>query len=156
MAEEFNWNYSREEQTFELPPEGDYRIRIKKAEKKVASTGSEMIAIEFEVSGSTTLVFHNIVFMPDRPELTNRNLTKFFDSFTGIQEGKFDLSTWAGQVGAAHLKKETYNDKERLVVNYFIAKNKQDNLPPWVEKSSSNKPASDGFVDITNDDDLPF
>ena len=165
MSEEFDWSYSREEQKFELPPEGDYRIRIKSAEKVVAGTGNTMIALQFEVSGSTTIVYHKIVFLRDRPEITNRNLTKFFDSFGGIQEGKFNLSSWVGQVGAAHLKKDTYNDKDKLVVHYFIAKNKQDGLAPWVEpgnKSSGGtyNPYSgndSGFSTVEADDDsLPF
>lgn len=167
MSEEMNWNYSRNEQTFELPPEGDYRIRIKSAEKVTASTGNDMISFQFEVSGSSAIIYHNIVFLKDRPEITNRSLTKFFDSFTGIQEGKFNLSTWVGQVGAAHVKHDEYNGKEKLAIHYFISGKQKDSLPAWQEPSSSNNSSSgsssnpylgnDGnFVDVANDNDLPF
>lgn len=169
MSEDMEWGYSREERKFELPPEGDYRLRIKSAEKNISSTGKDMVVLQFEVSGSSAIVYHNIVFLPDRPEITNRSLTQFFDSFAGIPEGQFKLSTWTGQIGAARLKHDTYNDKEKLAVHYFIPKVRQDQLPPWVEPSKRDDNSNSsggvynpysgdksGFQEITSDDDIPF
>lgn len=155
MAEEF-WNYSRAEDNFPVLPEGDYRIRIKSAEKAVASTGNKMLSLQFEVSGSNSIIFHNIVFLADRPEITNRSLTRFFDAFPEIQEGKFDLQSWIGKVGAAHLKHDEYNGKTRAVIHYFISKKQQSELPAWVEPGNNQPAKSSGLVDVTNSDDLPF
>lgn len=165
-----DWNYSREESTFQLPPEGDYRIRIKSAEKALSTTGKDMLTLQFEVSGSTTIVYHNIVFMPDRPELTNRLLTQFFDAFPGIEEGNFTLQSWIGQVGGAKLKYDEYDGKQKMVVHYFLSKKRMEDLPAWVEPlkreeplkkeaSPSYNPYSEnknGFTDVASDDDFPW
>ena len=82
------WEYKREESQFAVLPEGRYRIRIKSADKVVAKTGRDMLSFCFEVSGKSNLLFHNIVFLEDRPDITNRSLTQFFDSFKDIPEGE--------------------------------------------------------------------
>lgn len=127
------WNYQRDESTgFKPIPEGDHRIRIKSAEKTTSkSSGAPMLKLEFEVSGYNSKLFHNIVFLADRPEITNRNLTQFFDSFKDIPEGEFELAKWAGKVGACKVKHEEYNGNTQAKVAWFINKDKQANLPAW-------------------------
>ena len=153
------WNYSREETRFELLPEGKYRVRIKSAEKAVSSKGNDMLILQLEVSGSTRVLFHYIVFLTDRPEITNRMLTQFFDSFKDIPEGDFDMSHWIGKVGAVKIKHEEYNDDMREKINYFISADKQDDLPPWKNPDGSI-PNKDGWFEIPAgsdaEDDLPF
>lgn len=145
------WNYEREEQTFELIPEGTYRIRIKKAEKAVSNNGNDMIVIDFEVSGMKQTLRHWITFMDDHPEITNRNLTQLFDSFSGIAEGDFNLAHWVGKTGACAVAHRKGSDGEvRARVWYFIKADKQDALEPWKE------PNSDAIPMEISPDDLPF
>lgn len=159
------WDYKRNESKgdFKPIPEGKHRIRIKSAEKAVSKTGRDMISLQFEVSGHKGLIFHYIVFMPDKPDVTNRNLTQFFDSFKGIPDGNFDLDKWVGQVGACNVKHEEYNDKVSAKVYYFIKADEAAGLPAWVEPdsgagSSTGTGTSTDFVSVPegSGDSLPF
>lgn len=128
------WNYQREEQGFEIIPVGQHRIRVAAAEKTVSrNSGREMISLKFDVSGQKSQFFHHIVFMEDRPEITNRMLTQFYDSFSGIQPGDLNTDNWVGKVGACTVKHEEYNGSMSAKVSYFIKADKQDSLPPWKE-----------------------
>ena len=101
------WNFQRTEQTFQQIPAGDHRVVIDSAEQAVSKSGNDMLVIKLRVSGYSSMLWHYIVFMDDRPEITNQKLTQFFDSF-GIAD-----------------------DQGYSKVAWFIHKNKQDNLPPW-------------------------
>lgn len=149
------WEFKREEQQFEVLPEGQYRVRIKSAEKAVSKNGNDMLALQFEVSGSTAILYHYIVFMNDRPEITNRMLTQFFDSFKDIPEGDFNMNNWIGKVGAVKTKIQEYNGNDSAKISYFIHKDKQENLPAWIEPSNS-KATEDGYVDASEIGELPF
>lgn len=158
-----SWNYQREESTgFKPIPEGDHRIRIKSAEKTTSkSSGKPMLKLEFEVSGYNSKIFHNIVFLADRPEITNRNLTQFFDSFKDIAEGNFNLSSYVGKVGAAKVKHEEYNGKTNAKIQWFIHKDKQGILPPWKEPeggSNATMGADAPDVNVPGDvsEEVPF
>lgn len=151
------WNYQREEQKFEVLPEGKYRIRIKSAEKAVSKSGNDMLALQFEVSGSNSTLYHYIVFMNDRAEMTNRMLTQFFDSFEGIADGDFNMQNWVGKVGACVVKHQEYNGNDTAKISYFIHASKQSDLPAWVEpKNSEPADGADGFLDADDLEDLPF
>ena len=127
-----NWNYQRDESSgFQPLPEGKYRIRIKEAESAISSKGNDMLVLQFEVSGSTKIIWHYIVFLSDRPEITNRMLTQFFESFKDIEDGDFNTSKWIGKVGACKIKHEEYNGDMKERISYFIPADKQDDLPPW-------------------------
>ena len=145
------WNFKRDEQTFETKiPEGEHRIRIKSAEKSVSKTGNDMLTLQFEVSGFDATIYHYIVFLQDRPEITNRNLTRFFDSFKGIPEGDLNTANWIGKVGACRIKHEEYNGNKNAKIDYFISADKAENLPAWKEPDN-------GFKNVpTEDDPIPF
>ena len=155
------WNFTREESKgFDTKiPEGKHRVRIKSAEKAVSKTGNDMLVIQLEVSGHTGLVFHHITFMADRPEITNRMLTQLYDSFKDIPEGEFDTSKWIGKVGAAYIKHEEYNGNINAKISYFIATDKQGDLPAWKEpekKDGGNSTADFVNVPEGTDEQLPF
>ena len=140
------WEYKREENTFETKiPEGVHRIRIKAAEKAQSKNGSDMLALQFEVSGFNAVLYHYIVFLQDRPEITNRSLTQFFDSFKDIPEGDFDTSHWVGKVGACFVKHEEYNGNINAKIGYFVTKEKQADLPAWKE------PEKAGFKNLADE-----
>ena len=156
------WEFKREEGDGFAPlPVGDYRIRVENAEKVVSKTGKDMLKLTFQVSGKNSKLFHNIVFLPDRPEITNRNLTQFFDAFPGIGEGNFNLESWKGKVGACRTKQEEYNGSMQTYIHYFIKPDKAEELPPWVEPgdqmmggTAANGP--DVNIAAGVDEDVPF
>lgn len=151
------WEFKREEQQFKVLPEGIYRIRIKEADKAVSQNGNDMLALQFEVSGETKILYHYIVFMENRPEITNRMLTQFFDSFKDIPEGDFNMANWIGKVGAAKIKHDEYQGQTREKISYFVHKDKQKDLPAWKEPSGGSKVDADGFLEVPDDgEDMPF
>jgi len=156
------WDFKREEQKFEVLPEGQYRVRIKSADKAVSKNGNDMLVLQFEVSGSNSILFHYIVFMNDRPEITNRMLTQFFDSFKDIPEGDFNMQNWIGKVGAVKVKHEEYNGNPTAKISYFIHKDKQSDLPQWQEPSNSSPNTggigvdADGYLKTEDIGELPF
>ena len=145
-----DWKFQREEQQFQELAEGKYRIRIKSAEKAISSKGNDMLAFQFEVSGSNKILYHYITFLNDKPEITNRMLTAFFDSFTDIPEGDFNTSNWTGKVGACMVK---HDEDGRAKISYFIKKDKQGELPPWKNPDGTSVDPN-GFMPIS-DDDIP-
>lgn len=148
-----DWSYQREERQFDVIPEGAHRIRIASAEKVQSRSGKDMLAFQFDVSGSTQTLYHYIVFLPDRPEITNRQLTQFFDSFKGIKDGDFNTNNWIGQTGACVVRHEEYDGKTQARVHYFLNAKRQEELPPWQE----GKPATSGFTAVGEYDvDMPF
>ena len=50
------WEFKREETQFQVLPEGQYRIRIKSADKAISKSGNDMLALQFEVSGSNSIL----------------------------------------------------------------------------------------------------
>ena len=145
------WNYQREESTFEEIPVGEHRVRIADAEKAISKNGNDMLVLTLDVSGYRSRLWHYVVFMPDHPEITNRNLTSIFDSF-GIPDGDFNLANWKGKVGACMTKQDEFGTK----VRYFLSREKQEGLPPWEEPSESGgkkKPVLQAFED---DGEIPF
>ena len=127
------WDYQREEQHFEPLPEGKYRIRVKSVEKAMSSKGNDMLVFQFDVSGSNKVIYYYLVFMADRPEITNGKLTQFFDSFKDIKDGDFNTANWVGKVGACMIKHEDYQGEKRERISYFIKADKQGDLPSWKE-----------------------
>jgi len=152
------WNYKREEsKDFKPIPEGIHRIRVKSAEKAVSKSGNDMLVLQFDVSGYSSILYHYIVFMEDKPEITNRNLTQFFDSFKDIPEGEFDTKKWIGKVGACQVEHEEYAGKLKARLHYFIPADKQSDLPPWQEPANTAKDNGfEGFTEDTSGDTLPF
>lgn len=143
------WNYQREESTFEEIPVGEHRVRIANAEKAISKNGNDMLVLTLDVSGYTAHLWYYVVFLVDHPEITNRNLTSIFDSF-GIPEGDFNLNNWKGKIGACMTKQDEYGTK----VRYFISKEKQAALPAWKEPNSGSKPRQPAVYE--DDGDIPF
>ena len=144
------WQFKREESEFEELAEGRYRVMIVDAEMATSKNGNDMLVIKLQVSGTKRNLWNYIVFLDDRPEITNRMLTQFFDSF-GIEEGNFNLNSYLGKIGGCQVKHEQGQDgKIRAKISYFLSKKQQDALPPW--KGEAPK-----FEDLPADDEeLPF
>lgn len=147
-----SWEYSRNDTapSYEVIPEGEHRVRIAEVERAVSKNGRDMLVLKMDVSGYDSKLFYYIVFMQDKPEITNRILTQFFDSFKDIREGDCDTEHWIGKVGAVKVKHEDYDGKTQAKVHYFIDVGKQEKLPPWVEGGKQTS------ADISVSEDLPF
>lgn len=155
------WNYQREESNggFDLVPAGKHRIRIKSAEMAVSKSGNNMIVLQFDVSGYNATLYHYIVYMADKPQITNRMLTAFYDSFKDIPEGDNHIAQWVGKVGACQVKHEEYNGNQQAKIHYFIKADKQGELPPWKEPmldspTGGNQPNVN--VPAGVDEEVPF
>lgn len=141
------WNYQRTESKFEEIPVGEHRLRIASAEKAQSKSGKDMLVLKFDVSGYNSSLWYYIVFLPETPEITNRNLTQFFDSF-GIEGGNFNLTNWVGKVGGCMTKEDEYGTK----IKYFLSKEKQEKLPKW----QSKKVSLNELEPYQDDEKLPF
>lgn len=140
------WNFKREEGgMYDVPPEGKYRVMIVNAEIGQSKAGNDMLILKLAVSGYTSYIWNYIVFMEDKPEITNRKLTQLFDSF-GIEDGDFNLQHYVGKVGGAKIRHDEYGAK----VHYFLDKKQTSELPPW--KGELPQPAD--FTPL--DDDIDF
>lgn len=152
------WQFSSDdytEKTFSVIPVGEHRVRIASAEEQTSSKGKQMIKLVLEVSGYNSTIWHYLVFLPDNAKLTNQKLGELWDSF-GISQGNFNLQQWAGKVGAAKVKHEDYEGNPQPKIAYFIAKNRQESLPAWVEPSNGNKTSTAGWEEISQEDELPW
>lgn len=148
----FDANQYDPNKSFELIPVGDHRVRIETVEEQISkNTGYEMFKLTLSASGYGSKLFHYVVFMPDRPEITNQNLGTIFDSF-GIQQGNMNIYEWQGKVGAARVKHEQYDGKPQAKIAYFLLRSKQGDLPPWQEKGDKN------FASVREEEevDVPF
>ena len=148
------WDFKREEQKFEQVSVGKHRVRIKSVEVKQSKNGNDMLEIQLEVSGCNSLLYHYITFLNDRPEITNRMLTQFFDSFKDIREGDFKFANWIGRVGAVMVAPDK-NDPDRTRISYFIAADKQNDIPAWKEPNSVTAAATTPTAEVS-ESDLPF
>ena len=123
---------------FPLIPEGDYRVRIEDAEETTSHAGNNMIKLTLAVSGYNSKIWYYIVLKDNTQEdveKTNWRLGRIFESFN-IVEGNMFLSDWRGCVGGARIKhSEDVNGKEQAVIQYFLYRDKVNNLPAWQEKS---------------------
>ena len=142
-----DWQYKREESQNTIP-EGRYRCVIESAEMAESKRGNDMIVLKLALSGQWMSVWYYLVFLDDRPEITNRNLTQLFDSF-GMDEGDLCIANWVGKAGACTIK---HDEEGRAKVGYFIKKSRQDDLPPWEGDAPQLK---GGFEDV-GQDDIPF
>ena len=140
------WGFKREESQYQELPEGKYRVLIESAEMAISKRGNDMLVLKFAVSGSKSKLWNYITFLEDRPEITNRMLTQFFDSF-GIDDGDFNLAGYVGRAGGVNVK---HDDDGRAKISYFLSKAQQDKLPAWQGEMPQFTPLED------DDDDLPF
>ena len=139
------WQFKREESEFEELAEGRYRVMIVDAEMAVSKNGNDMLVIKMLVSGTNRNLWNYITFLDDRPEITNRMLTQFFDSF-GIDDGNVNLKSYLGKVGGCQVK---HDNDGRAKVQYFLSKKQQELLPPWEGQAPQ-------FEEVGDDEELPF
>ena len=156
MAE---WNFDQSqysENSFQVIPTGDHRVRITDVVERKFNSGNEGYEITLEVSGYSSKLWFYLVLDKSNPAQTNQRIGEFFNSFgithTAMGTGK----QWIGRVGAVRVKHEDYQGMTRAKVGYCISRSNQEKLPMW--KNGTTAPAASPFTDLSviNDDDLPF
>lgn len=155
-----NWNFNsadyEEKSGFTVIPVGEHRVRIASAEEQTSNSGNPMIKLVLDVSGYNSTIWHYVVFLPTNAKITNQKLGELWNSF-GIAQGDFNLNSWVGKVGAAKVRHEDYNGSPQPRIAYFIAKNRQDALPAWVEPSNGGfKNSNAGWEEISPEEELPW
>jgi hypothetical protein len=130
------WDYDATQYSkggaFSIAPEGEHQVKIVDVDYKTTSTNKDMYVLKCKLVNSPGSVFYNLVFLPDKPEVTNQNLGAIYDSF-GIREGEMDANKWINKIGAVMVEHESYSDrkgleKERAIVKYFLTQERQVEL----------------------------
>ena len=157
-----NWTYNAADfnpERFKLIPPGKYRVRIENAEEAMSSTGKQMVKLTLKVSGYNSTVWHYVVFDMTTPEgitRTNNRLGWIYDSFN-IQPGNLDVNTWKGKAGAAEIINEPDNKgKQRAVVQNFILRKEQAELPAWQDATAYTPPQVNSDMVNFEDGGIPF
>ena len=156
MAE---WNFDQSqysENTFQVIPTGDHRVRISDVVERQFNSGNEGYEITLEVSGYNSKLWFYLVLDKSNPAQTNQRIGEFFNSFGITQTAMGTGKQWIGRVGAVRVKHEDYQGMTRPKVAFCISRANQEKLPMW--KNGSAAPAASPFVDmsVVNNDDLPF
>lgn len=158
MAWTFNPN-EYEEQSFQLVPIGDHRVRINDVVfKKSKNSGNDMYEITLDVSGYGSKLWYYLVLDPSDTKKTNQRIGSFFDSFGITDYNMANYPRWKGKVGAVRVLHEEYNGENQAKVRFCLSRKNQDKLPPAKFGNATAAAAPMGsFAPIEADDDaLPF
>ena len=157
MAWTFNPN-EYEEQSFQLVPVGDHRVRINDVIfKKSKNSGNDMYEITLDVSGYGSKLWYYLVLDPSDTKKTNQRIGSFFDSFGITDYNMANYPRWKGKIGAVRVVHEEYNGENQAKVRFCLNRKNQDKLPAWKGNSSAvAAPASDFAPMEIDDDALPF
>ena len=130
------WNYNPEqysEKNFKPIDEGDYRVRISKAEYKAYASGKACYEVMLDVSGHNSKLWYHIWLDPFDERKTNQKLGEFFHSF-GIGGGEYQsFDAWIGKTGAVRVKHVEYEGRMMAKAVFCLSRGQQDKLPAWGE-----------------------
>ena len=135
-----NWNYNPEqynEKNFKPIDEGDYRVRISKAEYKAYASGKACYEVTLDVSGHNNKLWYHIWLDPFDERKTNQKLGEFFHSF-GIGGGEYQsFDAWVGKMGAVRVRHAEYEGRAMARVVFCLNQTQQEQLPTWEDKPSA-------------------
>ena len=153
-----NWTFDPsqyKEKNFEIIPQGDYRARVADVVEKTFNSGNSGYEITLDINGYNSKMWFYLVLDASNPAQTNQRIGEFFDSFAIKGNNMGTGKQWVGSVGAVRIKHEAYKGENRAKVAYVIARNRQENLPPWKGGNATQAaPAAQAQVEIPSD--LPF
>ena len=156
MAWTFNPN-EYEEQSFQLIPTGDHRVRINDVVFKKSKKGSDMYEITLDVSGYGSKLWHYLVLDPSDTKKTNQRIGSFFDSFGITDYNMANYPRWKGKIGAVRVVHEEYNGEQQAKVRFCLSRKNQDKLPAWNGNSGTVVAPANDFAPVeVDDDELPF
>lgn len=151
------WNYDASQYNkdglkFVLIPEGEHPVKILDIRYSLSKTGNDTYVIKIGLLNEPGVIFYHLAFLHDRPNITNQNLGRIYDSFD-IPAGEMNPATWIGKIGAAKIKHEIYNNKERAVIEDFLTQERQNELGwPQKEEKEEDFVEDGGDFDFTKDD----
>ena len=133
-----NWTYNSKdfkinENTNNLIPEGDHRVRLNKVTIKTYSSGNEGFEIMLDVSGYPNKLWHRIILDSSNPEKTNHHIGKFLESFNITDYDLNHYEDWVGKDGAVRVKHDNYEGNISAKVTFCITRAYQGKLPAWRE-----------------------
>ena len=155
MAINFQYDATQyEEKDYSILPEGDYRVRINGVQEKTFRSGNEGFEVTLEVNGSKSRLWYYLVIDVNNPQQTNQRLGAFFDSFGITNHNLASYKTWVGKMGAVRVKHEEWKDSMSAKVAYCVSKQKQKDLPAWVNDAQG---VPEYLKPITvYEDEIPF
>lgn len=124
------WQYNKSNydpnKTFgSIIPEGTHKVMIDQAEPRQAKSGRDMIAFTMRVSGHSGKLFHNLVNMEDRPEITDQNIGMMLACFNVPDEMAVSFPAWVGKMGGVVVKHEQGQDgRTRATIAEFLTREK--------------------------------
>ena len=140
--------------SYELIPEGNYRVRIDKVEETVThSSNKDMLKLTLSVSGYNSKLWGYIVLDDTNEETilrTNRYLNSVFSSF-GITSHTMDTREWEGKTGGVKVRhKDDAQGVKRAEVAFFLYAREVDKLPAWQEGKNGTVSTSNINPDMVN------
>ena len=131
-----NWTFNEKdfkinENTNNLIPEGDHRVRVNKVTIKTYSSGNEGFEIMLDVSGYPNKLWHRIILNSSNPEKTNHHIGKFLESFNITDYDLNHYEDWVGKDGAVRVKHDNYEGNISAKVIFCITRAYQGKLPGW-------------------------
>ena len=156
------WTYNPneyEEQSFQLVPAGDHRVRINDVISKKSKAGNDMFEITLDVSGYGSKLWYYLVLDPTDSKKTNQRIGSFFDSFGITDYNLGNYPRWKGKVGAVRVIHEEYNGENQAKVRFCLNRKNQDKLPPakFGSIATASAATANNFAPISaEDDELPF
>ena len=155
MAINFQYDATQyEEKDYSILPEGDYRVRITGIQEKTFRSGNEGFEVTLEVNGSKSRLWYYLVIDVNNPMTTNQRLGAFFDSFGITNHNLASYKTWVGKMGAVRVKHEEWKDSVKAKVAYCVSKQKQKDLPAWVNDAQGVPTYLQEIV--VSEEDMPF
>ena len=142
------WNYNPEqysEKNFKPIDEGDYRVRISKAEYKAYASGKACYEVMLDVNGYNSKLWYHIWLDPFDERKTNQKLGEFFHSF-GIGGGEYQsFDAWVGKTGAGRVKHAEYEGRMMARAVFCLSRSQQEKLPAWEDGQISVQPVARGL-----------
>ena len=124
-----------------LIPEGDYVLRIIKAEAGVTKKGDNGVAVDFEIADGDfkfeKIRYHYVTFFKDRESKAAGMAIHFLKCIGEPWEGAFEVDelNWIGKMVLGHVSPE--------MSNYGKSKGKIFPKVKWVEKLDATAPGQE-------------
>ena len=152
-----DWDDSIESdgQEFVILDEGDYNFTVTDFERgrfpgsaKLPACNKATLTLEVKTDGGTAFIKTDLILYRS----LEWRISSFFRSIGQKKHGERLVMNWnrvVGSRGRAHFKPRTYTGNDGQ-------ERKANDVAYFIDYDAKNFPAHDGFIEIDDDDDLPF